>query len=363
MDATSTDHSTTCHGTGTFVVTANQTVMVSVVLQCRGPRNTTTGAVAINGGLDNCPSIQSFTATSLEAPVGGSITVAVTARDLDPGDTVGVQWTASPLGIVAIGNSAAAQTTITCTAVGATALSMAVTDGVCGDTLTGVIPVNCLTGSVSGTGGSGTGGAGTGGAGTGGAGVGGMGTGGMGAGGSGTGGSGTGGSGTGGTGTGGTGTGGAGTGGAGGAQVCEALPTGAGALCSACTALSCQLAPNPNGTDGCCGLSSTADVALCVAAVRCYNTNAATCVVNGDPTKCYCGTATTTCFTTGGNGPCVAPVRAAAKSTDPATIRTVSTSPASPLGRANNLEICRGSFCPSECLLPRTGAGGAGGSP
>jgi hypothetical protein len=47
----------------------------------------------------------------------------------------------------------------------------------------------------------------------------------------------------------------------------------------------------------------------------------------------------------------VTQVRAAAKSTNPATIQTQFTSAASPLGRATNLLICRGELCASECGL------------
>ena len=54
-----------------FNIVAGQTASANVVLQCKGPNGRTTGTVAINGRLDNCPFITGYSATSLEAPVGG----------------------------------------------------------------------------------------------------------------------------------------------------------------------------------------------------------------------------------------------------------------------------------------------------
>ena len=125
-----------------------------------------------------------------------------------------------------------------------------------------------------------------------------------------------------------------------------------GAACNDCTTTNCSLAPNPNGTDGCCGLSSAADQLLCIAAVNCFSKN--NCTVSGDATKCFCGTAGSTCYTVPGaaKGPCVAEVFAAAKKTDVTMVKPLFTSPASPLGRAVNLLGCRGGLCNMECGLP-----------
>jgi hypothetical protein len=124
--------------------------------------------------------------------------------------------------------------------------------------------------------------------------------------------------------------------------------------CTDCTNNNCSLAPNPMGTDGCCGLPSVADQLLCIAAAECFSNN--NCTVGGDPNRCFCGKADviTMCYAVPGaaNGPCVAAVVAAAKKNDLATIKTQFTSPASPLGRAVNLLGCRGSFCGTECGVP-----------
>jgi hypothetical protein len=348
MDATSTDGMTMCHGTGTFIVSANQTATAGVTLLCHGP-GATTGTVAINGHLDNCPTINSFSASALQAQVGFSINIGVVASDLD-GDALMYSWTALPVGIGTFGSATSANTTFTCTAVGTTSLSIMVTDGACPDSRVNAIPVTCIA-LIGGIGGSmGTGGAGTGGVGVGGMGVGGAGTGGMAMG---VGGAGTGGMGVGGMGVGGMvmGTGGAGTGGA---MMCVEPVSGSPAACADCTTGNCSLAPaSQGGTDGCCGLTNPTDIALCTAVSQCYAANSTTCTSSGDPTNCYCGTHPVGCFTptSMANGPCLAQVQAAAGSTDPNVIHNQLTLPTSPLGRATNLSLCRGSFCSTECAI------------
>jgi hypothetical protein len=51
------------------------------------------------------------------------------------------------------------------------------------------------------------------------------------------------------------------------------------------------------------------------------------------------------------NGPCVAPILAAAKSKVPAMVQLLFTDTTSPLGRAVNLESCRGQNCKKECSV------------
>ncbi len=341
MNATSTDGQTTCTGTTNFNVSANATASATVVLQCRGARGTT-GTVAINGRLDNCPFITGYSANALEAFVGASVNVAVTATDFDAADTIIYAWTASPAGLGTVAAPGSATTTFTCSAVGSTSLSIAVSDGVCGDSLANIIPINCLQ-PTSPTGGSGTGGSGVGGSGVGGSGVGG---------------SGTGGSGVGGSGTGGMGMGGSGTGGM---NQCAESVSGDPVACCSCTTDNCSLSPNPAGTDGCSGITDPTDKTLCQAAASCFaaathpgNVIAGHCTVGGDASRCFCGNSAAACFATAGaaNGPCVAQVQAAAKTQDPTMIRPLFTSPASPLGRAVNLMGCQGGLCSAECQVP-----------
>jgi hypothetical protein len=214
-----------------------------------------------------------------------------------------------------------------------------------------------------GTGGQGTGGQGTGGQGTGGQGTGGQGTGGQGTGGQGTGGQGTGGQGTGGQGTGGQGTGGQGTGGQGGAVCTSPSSHCVSAACEQCTTANCFPA-----TDGCDLIADPADKQLCenlyacvVAPTHAGSVIPGPCTAGGDPTRCWCGTNPTTCLTdpAAANGPCRDAVVAAAKSSDPGTIKLRFVDPGFPIGRAVNLSSCRGSFCGTppdsgngECPVP-----------
>lgn len=122
--------------------------------------------------------------------------------------------------------------------------------------------------------------------------------------------------------------------------------------CTQCTtdncvadAENCQIyAGNPTDRQLC------EDVYECYIKERCRDAN------NGDPwIHCWCGTAdSATCVNppTQENGPCMKQVQAAAKSTDPATIRLRFTDPSFPVGGASNLANCRGGSCASECGLP-----------
>jgi hypothetical protein len=238
----------------------------------------------------------------------------------------------------------AATTTFTCTSAGSTQLSIAASDGLCGDMLTNAIPINCV-GPVGGTGGSspaGTGGSG-GAAGSGGA---------VGSGGSG----------------GAVGSGGSGgaTGGTGGSapppdfSMCpyETNPPAAVAMgCRTC------LAANQNpATDGCCGITDATGLALCQAASACMRAGGppvGMCNVAGDTTTCFCGTNQATCDAAGAaNGPCVAQITAAAgrnivtMTTDAPTAAQVLArygDPAFAIGRAANIQAIAGAFCPAEC--------------
>jgi hypothetical protein len=326
----------TCGGSANFVVVANTTAAATVILQCKGAVGTN-GSVAINGRLDQCPYITGFSASALEAAVGSSISIAVEATDLD-GDTITYAWTQTTAATGGFGSASAASTTYNCNAVGTSTLSIAISDSVCGDSLVAAIPVNCVAAPATGAGGT-TGAAGTGSAGTtGAAGTGEAGT---------TGAAGTGVAGT--TGAAGTGvagtTGAAGTGGP-----IECVEEGS-AACASCFAGNCAV--GASGTDGCCGLSDPADVALCRALLVCINANAGSCVSSGDPTACFCGTSGGNCFSVVGaaNGVCSTKFIDAAKTSTPSAILDRFVSPNFPIGRAVNQTACSGAFCASECGL------------
>ena len=354
MDATSVSvdagSSWACHGMASFDIQSGQTAMVQLVLQCR-LAGADAGAVAITGRFDDCVYISSYGTSALEAPVGSPVMLSVKAVDVDPSDTVMYSWTATPSNLGTFGTATASSTTFTCQMAGSVLISIAVTDGTCGDSRNPAVPLICDppatgsggTGGIAGAGGHGGAGNTTGAAGAGGtAAGGGAGTGAAGAQGS--------------AGSSGT----AGTTGAGGAGAACTEPVTGGASCDSCTTGQCAL--GASGTDGCCALASAADQALCAAVVACYaNPPGGTpCTISGDPTNCFCGTSGGGCFsasaTTPANGPCTAVAYAAVKL--PATQASAPTvqaqfySPGSPLGRAGNLTTCRGSYCAGECSIP-----------
>ena len=276
----------------------------------------TDGSVQINVNVNHCPTA-SGGASPLMTMIGNTITLTATTFDPD-GDLVSVKWTADS---GTISDALVPVTTFTCTVGGPVTITLTASDGSC--TIKQMLPVYCLGIPDGGPfGGGGTGGMG----------------------------------------------GNSGAGGAGGGMSsgpkCPAGGPAAGepasgtdiTMCCKDTAANCALGPTP-GTDGCTGLTDPTDQTLCEALTYCLIANSnkpATagssmlCSVSGDPTNCFCGTApqNTTCFSVKGaaNGVCADAFIAAAKSTDPMVIQNRLQSPLFPVGRAVNLNICRGSL-------------------
>jgi cysteine-rich repeat protein len=152
LTATTTDGVTTCGGQATFNVIAGQITQVTVALQCQGDNN---GGVVVNGVW--CPTIASYTASPLAASVGGTISVAATAYDLDATDdaTPTFAWSASA-GTFASATSSA--TSYTCTTAGTQtitinvgATSPTVNVSSCADTAAFTVtcvPLSCGNGTV-----------------------------------------------------------------------------------------------------------------------------------------------------------------------------------------------------------------------
>jgi hypothetical protein len=105
MTATSTDGSVTCLGDADFNVTAGQTTAVAVHLQCDGVH--VLGAARVNGDLNSCPTVDTYTVAPLQVATGGNILLTATGSDLN-GDPIKFAWTATA-GTVA--DPAAANTT------------------------------------------------------------------------------------------------------------------------------------------------------------------------------------------------------------------------------------------------------------
>jgi hypothetical protein len=263
------------------------------------------GGVSVKPGFNNCPTV-SVQAAPVMVRVGQSLMVMANASDIDPDDkNLMYTWTATS---GYFGENGEPQATFTCSEAGPVTLTVAVSDGSC--TETAPIAVFCVAIRDAGAGGSAAGGS---------------------------------------TGAGGAG----GAGGGGPVNSCPtAEPTRGGPACATCTSGNCSL--GAMGTDGCCGLSSTADQLLCQALYACISAHAAACTSGGDPTVCFCGTSGSTCWVAPGaaNGPCANETIAAAKTTNPMEIQNRFISPNFPLGRAANLVVCQGGLCQTECGLP-----------
>jgi hypothetical protein len=125
-----------------------------------------------------------------------------------------------------------------------------------------------------------------------------------------------------------------------------------GPKCEGCTKENCT----PT-TDGCDELADATDRKLCEELYACFTDPAnVSCVIAGDPTRCWCGTHLVSCVTDDdgpkrANGPCVNQVLAAARSEVADTIWKRFLDPSFPVGRAVRLTTCRGAFCPAECKV------------
>ena len=138
LSATSVDGGTTCAGSATFSITAGATTSVTVGLQCRAAANT--GNVSVGTTINNCPVITSVVVSPTTAGVGGTISVAATASDADPMETLTYAWTAPAMqGSFAAPSSAS--TTYTCTPAGPRPLTLTVGDGECEETFS--VNVTC----------------------------------------------------------------------------------------------------------------------------------------------------------------------------------------------------------------------------
>ena len=133
--------------------------------------------------------------------------------------------------------------------------------------------------------------------------------------------------------------------------VCGPDPTiDEGATCNECTLANCTILENVKKnvmpTAGCHHLAADRDRQTCEALYCCMRTNR--CVVNGDPTPCWCGTADPNRCATGADvadGPCLAEAQAAAGTKQQPEIAARVVDPTLAIGGAMNLAICRASFC------------------
>lgn len=122
------------------------------------------------------------------------------------------------------------------------------------------------------------------------------------------------------------------------------------AACNQCTLGNCTILENVKKgvmpTAGCHHLAADRDRQACEALYCCMRTHR--CVVGGDPTPCWCGTADPDRCANGAdvaNGPCLAEAQTAAGTIQQPEIAARVVDPTLAIGGAMNLAICRASFC------------------
>lgn len=139
--ADANDASTLCSGSAVFGITARQTSVANVRLDCRLPNDN--GSVAVNGTENVCPRIDGISVSPAEVAVGGSIALSSSVTDADGTPApASFSWHATG-GTVA--QATAADATFTCTGPGSFTVTLDVTDTACGDSASAT--VTCTSGS------------------------------------------------------------------------------------------------------------------------------------------------------------------------------------------------------------------------
>ena len=135
---------------------------------------------------------------------------------------------------------------------------------------------------------------------------------------------------------------------------CSGDPTtDEGDACNKCTMENCI-----PSTDGCDvqRLRTDANLQACRNLYCCIRANQCITAPDNDPQRCWCGTAADDPCHVGtmpANGPCAKEYAAAAETTDPALIFQRFVDPHYAVGSADNLSICRATFCSDVCKIVR----------
>ena len=140
ITGTATDGVTTCSGSATFSITPKATTILSIKIQCREPART--GGVQINGTVNVCPVVDAVGANPGEVMVGFASAISSAAHDSDGKPAaLTYSWVASS-GMLA--GATTPNPTLNCTTVGASTLTLTVSDGDCTDS--GAVTVICSQG-------------------------------------------------------------------------------------------------------------------------------------------------------------------------------------------------------------------------
>lgn len=149
------DRSTSCAGTASFDISAGSTTSVSVRIRCRGVKRV--GSVIVDGVFNICPVVNAVTAVATGTGTGFTLTAIGVDDDASP-DPISYRWSASA-GELSSANTANA--TLSCPSEGGDLqVSLEVSDGDCGETVT-VARLTCESaGGTAGMAAAGSGGAG-----------------------------------------------------------------------------------------------------------------------------------------------------------------------------------------------------------
>lgn len=144
LTTSAADGSFACTGSGAFNVAARATSNVKVHLQCR--EQAKTGSVLVSGDFNQCAAIDGLGASPQSVTVGSSLSLSALAHDGDSlPSALTYAWSVSS---GTLSNASAKEPLFTCTSAGDVNVSLTVSDGDCGDTLT--TTVSCTPAAPSG---------------------------------------------------------------------------------------------------------------------------------------------------------------------------------------------------------------------
>jgi len=160
LAANSVEGTSSCSGSASFSVVAQQTTQVAVAFSCHEAART--GSALVNGVLNVCPTLDTVSANPAEVLVGSTIALAASAHDTDAAPTaLSYRWTASS---GSLGNPDSSTPVFTCLQPGSVALIVTVSDGdplpSCADKRSITVQCSSEGGEIGGSGGAPAGGSG-----------------------------------------------------------------------------------------------------------------------------------------------------------------------------------------------------------
>ena len=145
VTATSTDGTLNCAASATFSVVENVMTTVPLHLVCRF--GTRPGGVAVTTEIDNCPFVDSLSASPLETGVGGSIALRAHAADPDsPPESLSLSWSDGVASFSQTGQSTSA-ISLQCEQAGTSRITVTAADADCSQGAS--VEITCTGGDVT----------------------------------------------------------------------------------------------------------------------------------------------------------------------------------------------------------------------